>query len=106
MPPAKSDHRNVERRDPKGLGPLERGRACFERHEWDDAFVALSAADQAAPLGVEDLHRLAWSAGLTARDEEMIATQERVYHARLEAGECLAAARAAFWVGFRLLARG
>jgi DNA-binding CsgD family transcriptional regulator len=35
----------------------------------------------------------------------MLATQERVYHARLEAGENLAAARAAFWLGFRLLAR-
>ena len=36
----------------------------------------------------------------------MLATQERVYHARLESGECLAAARAAFWLGFRLLVRG
>jgi ATP/maltotriose-dependent transcriptional regulator MalT len=49
---------------------------------------------------------LTWSAGLTARDEELLATQERLYHARLEVGECLAAARAAFWLGFRLLARG
>jgi DNA-binding CsgD family transcriptional regulator len=29
-----------------------------------------------------------------------------VYHAHLDAGECLAAARAAFWLGFRLLAHG
>ena len=85
---------------------LLRGRACFERQEWDDAFEALARADAATPLGAEDLHRLAWSAGLSARDEQMLATQERVYHARLEAGEALAAARAAFWLGFRLLARG
>ena len=85
---------------------LLRGRACFERQEWDDAFEALARADAAHPLGAEDLHRLAWSAGLSARDEEMLATQERVYHARLQAGEELAAARAAFWLGFRLLARG
>ena len=85
---------------------LLRGRACFERQEWDDAFEALARADAAHPLGAEDLHRLAWSAGLSARDEQMLATQERVYHARLQAGEALAAARAAFWLGFRLLARG
>ena len=85
---------------------LLRGRACYERREWNDAFEALSAADQSTPLGAEDLHRLAWSAGLTARDEQMLATQERAYNARLEAGETLIAARAAFWLGFRLLARG
>ena len=46
-----------------------------------------------AGLEPEDLQRLAWSAGLTARDEEMLATQERVYHAWLEVGERLTAAR-------------
>jgi hypothetical protein len=86
--------------------PLLRGRACYERRDWNDAFEALSLADQSTPLAAEDLHRLAWSAGLTARDEQMLTTQERVYHARLEAGEDLAAARAEFWLGFRLLARG
>ena len=106
MPTTKPTDRNLECHEPEILGPLERGRACFERHEWNDAFEALTAADQSAPLAAEDLHRLAWSAGLTARDEEMLATQERVYHALLESDECLAAARAAFWLGFRLLVRG
>jgi DNA-binding CsgD family transcriptional regulator len=36
----------------------------------------------------------------------MLATQERVYQAWLDAGAGLAAGRAAFWLGFRLLARG
>src|SRR5262245_10410836 len=85
---------------------LLRGRACYERGEWNDAFEALSSADRSMPLGADDLHRLAWSAGLSARDEEMLAAQERVYHARIVAGEDLAAGRAAFWLGFRLLARG
>src|SRR4030095_17008029 len=85
---------------------LERGRACFERHEWNDAFQTLSLADASAPLAAEDLGRLAYSAGMTAREDEMMAAQERLYHARLEAGEGLAAARAALWLGFRLLARG
>jgi tetratricopeptide (TPR) repeat protein len=106
MPTSKPNDRNPKRRGPEVSGPLERGRACFERQQWNDAFEALSAADQSTPLGAEDLHRLAWSAGLTARDEEMLATQERLYHAHLEVGEGLPAARAAFWLGFRLLARG
>jgi hypothetical protein len=85
---------------------LARGRESFARGEWNSAFEALSIANRLAPLGADDLQRLAWSAGLTARDEEMLATQERVYHARLDEGEALAAARAAFWLGFRLFARG
>src|SRR5262245_54147381 len=85
---------------------LLRGRECYERHEWDDAYQALSVADQEQPLDAEDLHRLAWSAGLTGRDEEMLVMQERAYQARLDAGQDLAAGRAAFWLGFRLLARG
>ena len=95
------------KRDPSRTAEsLERGRACFERHQWDDAFQALSAADAVTSLGVDDLDRLAWSAGLTARDPEMLSALERVYNLRLETGERLAAARAAFWLGFRLFARG
>jgi hypothetical protein len=85
---------------------LLHGRACYERCEWNDAFAALKAADEKGPLSAMDLHRLAWSAGLVARDEDMLATMERVYHARLEEGEQLEAARAAFWLGFRLMVRG
>jgi DNA-binding NarL/FixJ family response regulator len=85
---------------------LEKGRALFDARAWNDAFEALSAADRSCPLGADDLERLSWAAGMTARDDEMLATHERVYHARLDAGESLRAARAAFWVGFRLLAHG
>ena len=85
---------------------LLRARVCYERGDWNDAFEALTLEDQSNPLNPEDLHRLAWSAGLTARDEQMLAAHERLYHALLEAGENLAAARAAFWTGFRQLARG
>ena len=106
MSTSDANDRRLKRRAAEIPGPLERGRACFERREWNDAFEALLQADESTPLGAEDLHRLAWSAGLTARDEEMLATQERLYHALLEAGEGLAAARAAFWLGFRLFAHG
>ena len=93
-------------RDDERSRLLLRGRACYDRSEWNDAFTALKVADEQGPLGAADLHRLAWSAGLIARDEQMLETQERVYHAWLEEGEPLAAARAAFWLGFRLMVRG
>ena len=85
---------------------LLRGRDCYERGDWDDAFNALRLADAEGALDAADLHRLAWSAGLTARDEHMFATTERVYHAWLGEGQQLNAARAAFWLGFRLMVRG
>jgi len=81
-------------------------RDCYERGDWDDAFNALRLADTEGALDAADLHRLAWSAGLTARDEPMLATTEREYHAWLGEGEQLNAARAAFWLGFRLMVRG
>jgi hypothetical protein len=36
---------------------LLRGRACYERCEWNDAFAALTAADEQDALGAADLHR-------------------------------------------------
>src|SRR4051812_29059401 len=97
-------HSPASDRDPSD--PLRRGRAHYERREWNDAFEALSLADRANPLEVEDLYRLAWSAGLSAHDDEMLAASERMYHAHVEASQVLMAARSAFWHGFRLLARG
>jgi DNA-binding CsgD family transcriptional regulator len=85
---------------------LERGRACHARREWDEAFTLLSRADQSTPLGPEDLERLAFSAGLTGRDQELLAALERLYQAHVDAGECARAARQAFWLGFRLLSLG
>src|SRR5215813_363284 len=102
----RDNDRHPKRRAAEVSELLERGRGCFDRQEWNDAFEALALADQSTSLGADDLHRLAWSAGLTARDEQMLAAQERVYHARLAAGEDLVAARAAFWLGVRLLVRG
>jgi DNA-binding CsgD family transcriptional regulator len=85
---------------------LDRGRDCFARGAWEDAFQVLSRADQVQPLGPEDLHRLSWSAAMTARDAQMLPTMERLYHAHLDAGGLLPAARSAFWLGFRLFAQG
>lgn len=96
----------ADRKHNAASGPLRRGRACFDRREWNDAFEALSLADALQPLAGEDLERLARAAGLTARDDVMMSACERAYEAWLAAGEHLAAARSAFWLGFRLLALG
>ena len=106
MPKSKSHDQLPARGGADGAQALERGRTHFERREWDDAFAALTVADRATPLGPEDLDRLAWSAGLTARDEELVATLERLCHYYQDARDHPRAARAAFWLGFRLLARG
>src|SRR5437868_5153074 len=85
---------------------LERGRAQFRDRAWDDAYETLAHADAAASLGVDDLERLAWAAALTGRDPEFLRLLERVYQTHLGCGRETAAARAAFWICFRLFAMG
>ncbi|HMI93310.1 MAG TPA: hypothetical protein VK509_18190, partial [Polyangiales bacterium] len=81
---------------------LERGRAAYAQRAWADAYAALLRADQDTPLADEDLERMVLSAGLSGRDAEMLQLHERLYHRHLEADNALPAARAAFWIGFRL----
>jgi DNA-binding CsgD family transcriptional regulator len=85
---------------------LERGRESYARRAWMDAYTSLSHADQAAPLGVEDLELLATSAYMIGRDDDFLGYLERVHHAYLDAGEALRAVRYAFWVGLNLALRG
>ena len=58
---------------------LERGREFYVRREWVDAYESLSRADQASPLGAEDLELLATSAYMLGRDDDM-SGMERAYH--------------------------
>lgn len=85
---------------------LELARANYARYEWDSAFRLLKRLDATTPLAAEDLDRLAWSAGLTTRDDDMLAALERLHDACVEASDPRGAARAALWLGFRLFARG
>ena len=87
-------------------GHLERGREAYERRDWAAAYASLAAAEQAAPLGVEDLDRLAWAAELSGDTEGFLKATERVYEVRLAEGALRPAARAAFWVGFRAMSLG
>ena len=83
-----------------------RGRECFGRRAWADAFAELSAADRSAPLEPEDVERLAMAAYLIGRDQASVAAWERAHHAQLERGEVERAARCAGWLVFVLLNGG
>ena len=85
---------------------LERGREFFRRQAWRDAYAQLSAADGEAPLGREDLERLAVAAHLVGRDGESADSWARAYHECLREGEAPRASRCAFWLAFGLLNKG
>jgi ATP/maltotriose-dependent transcriptional regulator MalT len=85
---------------------LARGRERYAQRAWADAFRALSLAEQAEPMAGADLELLALSAYLIGRDDDYLDALDRAHRAYLDAGECLRAARTAFWLGLRLLFRG
>ncbi len=85
---------------------LEHGRECYGRHAWGDAYHALLCADQATPLDVDDLDRLATAADLTGRDSEFQRILERLYRVHVESGDRARAARSAFWLSITFLLGG
>jgi DNA-binding CsgD family transcriptional regulator/tetratricopeptide (TPR) repeat protein len=100
------DQRHPSRRVRGAAGDLERGRECYGRRAWADAYRSLARADRAAPLIAEDLDLLAMSAYLVGRDEDYLQALERAHQAHLDAGHGVRAVRCAFWLGLRLLFRG
>jgi DNA-binding CsgD family transcriptional regulator len=85
---------------------VSRGRESYGRRAWRDAYEALSAADEHAPLEAPELDRLAMAAYLIGRDEAAVAGLERAHRAFLDRGEVGRAVRCAFWVGMFLVLRG
>ncbi|HKO47826.1 MAG TPA: LuxR C-terminal-related transcriptional regulator [Polyangiaceae bacterium] len=85
---------------------LSQARELYARNAWHDAAEVLLRASEIAPLPDEDLWRLAWACGLRGRDSEMLLALESIFHRHAEGGNPLSAARAAFWLGFRLLGMG
>src|SRR5262245_13964800 len=83
---------------------LERGREAYGRQAWQDAFASLTDADRESPLDDQDLERLAWTAALAGHEDIHLAALERLHDLRAAAGNACSAARAAFWLGMRLLA--
>jgi DNA-binding CsgD family transcriptional regulator len=105
MPPVR--HRGAEAAgtEPRS-GQLERARGSYAARAWLDAYETFLRADDASPLGAEDLELLATSAYMLARDDEYLHSLERAHHAHAEAGELLRAARCAGWVGVTRALRG
>src|SRR6266568_5000736 len=85
---------------------LDRGRDSFTRQAWREAYAELSAADGEAPLGPEDLDRLATAAFLIGNHAAGEDVWARAHHGFLSRGDAQRAARCAFWVGFVLMNRG
>lgn len=75
---------------------LSEGRAAFERKAWGDAYDHLSAADDQAPLGNDDLILLGTAAHLTGRDDERNQVLTRAHQEFLEAGDAPKAVMCAF----------
>ena len=88
------------------MSELQQGRSAYERRQWLDAYTALSAADGAAPLGADDVERLALAASMVGRMDEFLTLLERAHHLHLEQDESLRAARCAGTIGMNLAVRG
>ena len=84
------------------VSDLEAGRTAYAERRWRDACQRLVQADRTHPLAAEDLERLAWAYGLLGHNDLLLATLERLHNLQLKAGDLRTAARAAFWLGFRL----
>ncbi len=87
---------------------LQQGREAFEGRAWARAHAALAEAREraAASLEPEDFWRLALASYLIGREGEFVRAAQQCHQARLDAGEAVAAARCAFWLGLHLAVRG
>lgn len=85
---------------------LSEGRAAFERKAWGDAYDRLSAADDQAPLGNDDLVLLGTAAHLTGRDNERNQLLIRTHQQFLEAGDAPKAVMCAFYLIMGLADQG
>ena len=92
-------------RDSVGAG-VEAGREAYERRAWQEAFDALSGADEDVQLGADDVERLAITAFMLAREEEAVAHLERAHRLNLERGEPTRAIHCAIWTCLILFTRG
>ena len=90
----------------QGEHALASGRAAFERRTWGDAYARLSAADSEAPLGLDDLERMAVAAYLVGRDEDSTDIWARAHHECVRLGDPVGAARCALRLGTQLLLMG
>jgi DNA-binding NarL/FixJ family response regulator len=82
---------------------LGSARASYDARSWVAAYESFAGAES---LSADDLEQFATSAYMLGRDEEYFALLERAHHQHAEAGELLAAARCARWIGHQRMFRG
>jgi DNA-binding CsgD family transcriptional regulator len=87
-------------------GQLERARQSYAARVWLDAYEAFLRADEASPLGADDLELVATAAYMLGRDDEYLSALERAHHAYVEDGDSRRAVRSACWIGVNLAFRG
>jgi DNA-binding NarL/FixJ family response regulator len=85
---------------------VDRGRDAFNCQAWRRAYEDLAGADQAEPLEIDDLERLASAAYLIGLSEESSDVWARAHQECARIGEVARAARCAFWLAFALLNNG
>ena len=81
-------------------------RDLHRQSRWAEACDEFLRADHAEPLGVEDLELLAESAQILGRGADAVRALDRVYQARVGAGELDAAVTAGFWLWHALVLDG
>ncbi len=85
---------------------LVQGRAFYARRAWTNAYKSLVKAEEAEPLGAEDLELLATSAWMIGRDDEVVSALERAQGVYVRADQPLPAVRCMFWMFLNLALRG
>jgi len=76
---------------------LELGRRSFADQAWGAASAHLSAADEAEPLALDDLERLATAAYMAGEHVRCANAWTRAHQAAIKADDLRRAARCAFW---------
>ncbi len=85
---------------------LERARTAFRERRWLDALHGFEEARSTRSLEAADLWRLGVAAYLIGREGEFVRAIQDAHREYADAGEPVAAARSAFWLGFHLATRG
>jgi tetratricopeptide (TPR) repeat protein len=89
-----------------GSDAVEQGREAFAQHAWSSAYALLQAADEAAPLDVDDLDALGTAAYLIGDETTAIRTWTRAFNASARADDVERAGRTAFHLVMALLQQG
>ena len=85
---------------------LKRGRDCFQRRAWREAWELLSACASESPLQEADVEMLAVASFLLGNDEASDDAWRRAHQRHLQTGNRSGAVRCAFWLALRLLNGG